>query len=300
MTSAAGASLGRLPDGSVLAGGENPDSDTYTIEAVTDRSGITGLRLEVLPDPSLPCFGPGRYPANGNFVMDTIRLSAVSEPPAPASGRRPIPLTRVRADHEQLDYGFRGAPGAIDSSPKTAWAIGELFGQAHWAVFQTAEPFGTGAGTRLRVELSFATFFEQHALGRFRLSVTNQPFPLFEPSLMRIKADRERNGLVRLAAAYGLAGDWASAAAVLERAAAQPGASALGGFLLALARHHLGRPAAARRDCDRARQRLQNEKADDEARDVAVEALRTIQGLSAAEAELLLLNDAFPADSFAP
>jgi hypothetical protein len=230
--------------------------------------------------------------------MDTIRLSAVFEPPAPASARRPISLTRARADHAQTDYGFWGAPGAIDLSPKTAWAIGPLFGQAHWAVFQSAEPFGTGAGTRLRVELSFAPFWRQHALGRFRLSVTNRRFPLFEPSLMRIKADWERNGLVRLGAAYGLAGDWASAAAVLERAAAQPSGSALGGFLLALAHHHLGRPAEARTECDRARERLRNEKVDDEARDVAVEALSTIQGLGVPEAELLLLDDAFPADPF--
>jgi hypothetical protein len=98
------------------------------------------------------------------------------------------------------------------------------------------------------------------------------------PSLTRIKADRERNGLVRLGAAYGLAGDWASAATVLERAAVQPGGSALGGFLLAIAHHHLSRPAEARSDCDRARERLRNEKADDEARDVAVEVLAAIQG----------------------
>jgi hypothetical protein len=82
--------------------------------------------------------------------------------------------------------------------------------------------------------------FRQHTLSRFRLSVTNRPFPLFEPSLMRIKADRERNGLVRLGAACGLDGDWASAVAVLERAAVRPEGSALDSFLLALARHHPG------------------------------------------------------------
>ena len=62
MTSAAGATLTRLPDGSVLAGGLNPAVDTYTVEAMTDLSGITGLRLEALPDPSLPHHGPGRDP----------------------------------------------------------------------------------------------------------------------------------------------------------------------------------------------------------------------------------------------
>ena len=33
MTSAEGATLTRLPDGSVLAGGRNPAVDTYTVEA---------------------------------------------------------------------------------------------------------------------------------------------------------------------------------------------------------------------------------------------------------------------------
>jgi hypothetical protein len=117
---------------------------------------------------------------------------------------------------------------------------------------------------------------------------------------MRIKADRERNGLVRLGAAYGLAGDWASPTAVLERAAAQPGGSGLDSFLLALAHHHLSRPAEARSDCDRARERLRNEQADDDTHNVAACALATIQGLSVPEAELLLLADAFPADPFAP
>ena len=63
MTSAAGATLTRLPDGSVLAGGPNPAVDTYTIEA-DDRPGpgSPALRLEALTDPSLPGHGPGRNP----------------------------------------------------------------------------------------------------------------------------------------------------------------------------------------------------------------------------------------------
>ena len=116
----------------------------------------------------------------------------------------------------------------------------------------------------------------------------------------RLKADPERNGLTRLGAAYYLLGDWAAAAAVLERAAARPDAPALDGFLLALARHHLGRPDEARSDCDRALERLRTERAEEETRDVAVEALMTIRGLGVDEAESLLLDAAFPADPFAP
>ena len=48
--------------------------------------------------------------------------------------------------------------------------------------------------------------------------------------------------------------------------------SALDGFLLALARHHLGRVDEARSDCDRALERLGSDLADEATRDVAVEA----------------------------
>jgi tetratricopeptide (TPR) repeat protein len=132
------------------------------------------------------------------------------------------------------------------------------------------------------------------------LSVTNRPVPFFGLSLMHLKADRERNGLARLGAAYSLLGDWASAAAVLERAAARPDGSALDGFLLALAHHHLGRPDEARNACDRALARLGTDQDEDETHDVAAEALLTIRGLSLGAAESILRDAAFPADPFAP
>src|SRR5580765_8462554 len=61
-TSLNGASLSRLADNSILAGGTAPLTDTYTITAATTLIGITGIRLEVLQDPSLPSNGPGREP----------------------------------------------------------------------------------------------------------------------------------------------------------------------------------------------------------------------------------------------
>jgi hypothetical protein len=150
----------------------------------------------------------------------------------------------------------------------------------------------------LRVELDFRSRCPQHTLGRFRLSVTDRPFGFFAPSLQTIRADTERNGLTRLGAAHYLLGDWASAAAVLARPAARPEASALDGFLLALARHHLGRVDEARSDCDRALGRLGIDLADEATHDVAVEAIMTIRGLGLDEAEAVLLDLVFPADPF--
>ena len=85
---------------------------------------------------------------------------------------------------------------------------------------------------------------------------------------------------------------------MLARAAARWDAPALDGFLLALARHHLGRRDEARSDCDRALGRLASDLADEATHDAAVEALMTIRGLSVDAAEALLLDLVFPADPF--
>lgn len=72
-----GVTLTVLPDDSILAGGTNPSTDTYTITAdVGAVTGITGFRLEVIEDPSLPLNGPGRQPANGNFVLTEIQVDS--------------------------------------------------------------------------------------------------------------------------------------------------------------------------------------------------------------------------------
>src|SRR5262249_54698408 len=99
MTSAAGATLTRLPDGSVLAGGRHPAVDTSTIEAVTTLAGITGLRLEAIPDPGLPHHGSGRDAVSGNFHLDAIRLSAATGP----AGAAPVPVRLCRACADYSD-----------------------------------------------------------------------------------------------------------------------------------------------------------------------------------------------------
>jgi tetratricopeptide (TPR) repeat protein len=294
ITSAGGATLTRLADGSVVAGGPNPVVDTYTVEARTTLAGITGLRLEALTDPSPPYQGPGRSD-NGNFVLDGIRLSTVPESGAPV----PVRLTHVFADYSQANDDVKSARGILDADSAIAWAIWPEVGRPHWAVFQTAQPFGAATGTRLRIELDFRTRFVYHALGRFRLSVTNRPVSFAELWLATIKVDEARDGRTRLGAAYALKGEWAPAAAVLERAVARPDATALDGFLLALARHHLGRVDEARSACDRALGRLGSDLADEATHDVAVEAIMTIRDLGVDAAASLLLDAAFPADPFA-
>jgi hypothetical protein len=164
-----GSSYTNLPDGSLLGIGLNPIYDTITVEADTPLTGITAVLLEVLPDPSLPKNGPGRWRENGNFILDEFSLSAV-----PMSGARPadtnVFFSRASADWEQLYYR---ADHAVDRNPKTGWAIGPRFGQRHFLVAELKNPAGYKGGSRLTFRFD-QYHGSSHTIGRFRLSVTTE------------------------------------------------------------------------------------------------------------------------------
>ena len=83
-----GAKLTLLDDDSILAGGDNPPSDTYRLKAATDLPRVTAIRLEVLPDESLPNRGPGRA-ENGNFMLREFSVSASPRNGADGGPARP-------------------------------------------------------------------------------------------------------------------------------------------------------------------------------------------------------------------
>lgn len=88
-TASSGAMLSILGDNSILFTSDplnvNPASDTYTITATTNLTGITGVRLEALQHPSLPVNGPGLSNSNGNFVVTEFMVNALERtaPPVP-------------------------------------------------------------------------------------------------------------------------------------------------------------------------------------------------------------------------
>jgi len=83
-TSAGGATLRVNADNSILAGGTNPDRDTYTVVARTSLRRVTGFRLEVLTDATLPETGPGRDRlaapgTKGNFILTSFKVDFPSD-----------------------------------------------------------------------------------------------------------------------------------------------------------------------------------------------------------------------------
>jgi hypothetical protein len=165
------ATLKLMPDGSILATDKNEAQDSYTVQFKTPLTGITALRLEVLPDDSLPAKGPGRAP-NGNFVLNELKLTVVDL--EKKAKEAPVALFGAQATFEQ---GGFPVGNAIDNNPATGWAIASQFGKPSEAMFQFRTPINFPKGALFTVQL-IQRFGTQHTIGKFRLSVTTTKQPL--------------------------------------------------------------------------------------------------------------------------
>ena len=165
--SAAGATMTLQPDGSVLAGGENPANDVHTIVLRTDATDMRLLRLEALVDPSLGAGRTGRA-YNGNAVLDHIAVEAVSV--ADPARREAVGLAWAWADYEQENGDYR-VVNALTKDEGRQWAVRshEVDGM-RTALFATAKPFGFAGGTELRITLHYHSPYAQHIFGRVRLT----------------------------------------------------------------------------------------------------------------------------------
>jgi Protein of unknown function (DUF1553)/Protein of unknown function (DUF1549) len=169
---AGGAILTKQPDGSVLATGPNPFPETYTLNAKVKLTGVTAVRMEALPDPSLPAQGPGRAP-NGNFVLNEFKVGAKAEGAAGAFA--PVALHNAQADYSQPDWAVAGA---IDGKEATGWAVSPQFGKAHTAVFELKTPLAFPNGAELSITMDQKFPGKEHNLGKFRMSVTTAKAPI--------------------------------------------------------------------------------------------------------------------------
>ncbi len=170
---ASGATLKRLADRSLLVSGATPEQDSYSVTLTTAVQGITAIRIDALPDDSLPAKGPGRSPT-GSFMLTDFTAST--------SGRS----VRFAGAGADLNEGGPAAL-AIDSQKTTGWGVaGEAdIARPHFIIFKMARPLASGTTadtpgaapqmTTFKMKLSFERGwpYEQGTLGRFRISATN-------------------------------------------------------------------------------------------------------------------------------
>lgn len=161
IVTASAAWFSQQKDGSWLAGGTQGPNDTYTVEATLPPGLISGIRIEVLPDPSLPGQGPGRG-SEGNFVLSEIAV----RPGVDGAAGAPLELHSPAADFSQLGWLVAAA---LDGKPETGWAVAGQVGRAHNATFQFVRPIESAQMPRITVTLSQQYPKKDHSIGRFRL-----------------------------------------------------------------------------------------------------------------------------------
>ncbi len=171
-TSSGGSTLSSLEDSSVLANGENPAKDDYEIITQIETPGITAIRLEALTHESLADNGPGRA-GNGNFLLTEFEaeIAPVSDP----EKFQPVKFAKALADFSQTDGEYFIAK-AIDGDfgDDNGWAVdGGKRHEDRTAFFLPTEPFGFAGGTILKIKLKQQSKWDNHAIGRFRLSITD-------------------------------------------------------------------------------------------------------------------------------
>ena len=157
-------------DLSIFATGPRPDKTNYEITLPGSVRGLTGFRIETIPDDRLPSKGAGRSDS-GNAVLTRLRFSV--------DGKK-ILFTAASADYSQ---GGFSPGGAIDEDPNTAWAFYPDTAKPHFLVVQLPEPLTVADGTPLTLRFEFQSTNAQHQLGRFRISATAAAQPVGRQTL---------------------------------------------------------------------------------------------------------------------
>ncbi|MBU6222238.1 MAG: DUF1553 domain-containing protein [Planctomycetes bacterium] len=155
-------------DGSILAGGDVAKSTIYEVVLPPATTETRAIRLEVLPDESLPAHGPGMIwyeGSKGDFFLSEFEVTAGDHRIAVAKG------TESYAGKPSSSGGTSAAGSTIDGDMSSGWGIDGRQGRPNAAVYVLAEgvPAGTPLTLTLRCERHYAC-----PIGCFRVSVSSR------------------------------------------------------------------------------------------------------------------------------
>jgi hypothetical protein len=188
-------------DGSILCQGYAPTKFATHMRGKSDVTTITGIRLELLNDPNLPCNGPGRS-FMGTSALSELNVEAwdAKDPKTKIN----VKFVKATADYgnpeRELEPNFddkskkKRVTGpiefAIDGKDDSAWGIDAGPGRRNVprnAVFVPEKPISFPNGVVLDVRLKQmhggwnSDDHMNNNLGRFRLSVTGDVSPSADP-----------------------------------------------------------------------------------------------------------------------
>lgn len=161
-------------DGSIIATGQ-VKKDTYEVTAQARLKNITAIRLEALTDESLPKNGPGRPEDDGNFVL--TEFDVFVSPLTDLNKNDRVALKDAKADFSQGGFDVGKAING-DRGDGDGWAVHPQTGKNHVATFALKETLKNEDGALLAFKLVQNYRSNKHALGRFRLSITDDELPV--------------------------------------------------------------------------------------------------------------------------
>ncbi|MBM3774338.1 MAG: DUF1549 domain-containing protein, partial [Acidobacteria bacterium] len=170
--------------GMVVAGGPNPDNETYTVTFRPGEGTWTALGLEVVQEETLP----GTRFARGadRFVLSEVEAELSSAAGQPA-GKLAFSLAASNMTIPAPEYP---AIAAVDGDPKTGWSVfsytevGDMF-----LAMRFRDKVRTGAGSVLTVRLRHDSGYRRATIGRFRLALAATAHSWPEPALRKRPSD---------------------------------------------------------------------------------------------------------------
>lgn len=192
-------------DGSYLAQSYSPTKAAPKVEFVGEVSNITAFQLELLTDPNLPAYGPGRSQTGTCALSEFIAEAEVDGQPqklkfarATADFGEPenTPLIGYARDKEsEKDKRVTGPVSyAIDGKDETAWGIDAGPGrrnQSRKAVFVLDKPLARASKLSISLAMKHGGWnsddLQNMNLGRFRLSYTTTPNAVADPVPAKVR-----------------------------------------------------------------------------------------------------------------
>ena len=167
-----GATFKRTENGTWLASGKNPPSDTYEIRSSLDSKHLGGILIEAFPHKSFKQIGLGRS-GNGNFVLTglDVRLESKSQKTPPIV----LKLDSAVASFAQKGYPpsqvIKNASNLTKKNSK-GWAVhgfDSSKSKSARAMFLAKSPIDVPEDAELVITMYHKSSFTDHNIGNFKI-----------------------------------------------------------------------------------------------------------------------------------
>lgn len=162
-----GSTVTRNEDGSFLASGKAPLTETLEVTIPVQPKATAAVQLEVFVDMTLANKSTGRG-SNGNFVLTEFEVEMASAD-APTTWEK-VKVATVEADYEQAGWPVSASIDGQRTGTQ-GWGVdGHVKRENRLAVFTLAESIPAGSPIKIRL---IQVFGDGHHFGKFRLSTSS-------------------------------------------------------------------------------------------------------------------------------